>query len=461
MAAGGDGVGRIGELACFVPRTAPGDRVQVAYVQHARHARGRVLQVLEPSADRVAPLCGHYERDRCGGCQLQHLSEQAQQHARVDGVRETLRRIGGRTVETPSLVTGAQWGYRGRLTLTLHKHGRSWVGGLHPHDDPSRVFALEECPISHPALVAVWQVVRRVIVRSGDPAVGALPVAQSLRLSLRLDAGIAEGSDSPSVAVILHGGTTWDQAARWAATVLQEAPAVNAVWWQADAQAAVPLAIRRAVAGMNAGDASVAGDDAMAFDLTDGGDSAVPSAQEVLAFAQVNADVADALRRFVHEQVMHFAPTAVVDAYAGAGLLSAELARDGVQVVAIEADPAGAAAARRRFEALEGGSARRHRVICALVEDALPDALPASVVVLNPPRRGVDARVAATLERAVQSVGAAQGLRGLVYVSCDPATLARDLSRLPGWQITALQCFDMFPQTSHVETVCVLQPQGR
>ncbi|MFO0074075.1 MAG: hypothetical protein ACK55A_18590, partial [Gemmatimonas sp.] len=66
----------------FVPRTAPGDVVQVAYVTHARHGRGRVLQVLTPSPDRVAPECVHYERDRCGGCQLQHLSLEAQRTAR-------------------------------------------------------------------------------------------------------------------------------------------------------------------------------------------------------------------------------------------------------------------------------------------------------------------------------------------------------------------------------------------
>jgi 23S rRNA (uracil1939-C5)-methyltransferase len=154
VAAGGDGVGRIDGLACFVPRTAPGDLVQVAIKTHARHARGRVLQLLEASTLRVEATCRHYDADRCGGCQLQHVSEAAQRDARRTIVRDALRRIGKRDVELPELVSGASWAYRGRLTLTLRARSQGWVGGLHPFDDASRVFALEECAIAHPSLVA-------------------------------------------------------------------------------------------------------------------------------------------------------------------------------------------------------------------------------------------------------------------------------------------------------------------
>ena len=112
----------------------------------------------------------------------------------------------------------------------------------------------------------------------------------------------------------------------------------------------------------------------------------------------------------------------------------------------------GAAATRRRLE--EAGLGHRVQVITALVESALASALPADVVILNPPRMGVDVGVMRQLDHA-----ASQGVRGVVYVSCDPATLARDLARVPGWRIDAVRCFDMFPQTAHVETVCVLRPE--
>ena len=94
------------------------------------------------------------------------------------------------------------------------------------------------------------------------------------------------------------------------------------------------------------------------------------------------------------------------------------------------------------------------RAIHGRVEDELPGALPADLVILNPPRAGVDARVTETLEAE------APRLRGVIYISCNPATLARDLSRLPSFQIQSLHAFDMFPQTAHVETVCELRPTG-
>lgn len=91
--------------------------------------------------------------------------------------------------------------------------------------------------------------------------------------------------------------------------------------------------------------------------------------------------------------------------------------------------------------------------VCARVEDVLGAHLPADVVILNPPRAGVDARVCAVLE------GATPAPR-VVYVSCNPATLARDVARLPSYRVARIQSYDMFPQTAHVETVCLLVPEA-
>ena len=92
------------------------------------------------------------------------------------------------------------------------------------------------------------------------------------------------------------------------------------------------------------------------------------------------------------------------------------------------------------------------RAIQARVEDALPAVLPADLVLLNPPRAGLDGRVTETLEKEAGHVSS------VIYVSCNPATLARDLSRLPSYAIESVRAFDMFPQTAHVETVCELKP---
>jgi 23S rRNA (uracil1939-C5)-methyltransferase len=431
IAAGGDGVGRLDGLAVFVPRTAPGDVVQVAYVTHARHARGRVLQVLTPSADRVAPVCVHYTQDRCGGCQLQHLSADAQSEARRQIVQDTVARIGRRDIELPALVSDVAWGYRSRLTLTLMRRSAGWVGGLHPHDDPARVFALEECHIAHPTLVSVWQLLRPLI-RKGSPA---LPVGDTLRLGLRLDESpeATETAGALTVALVVEGGTHWPDQESWMQAARAADARISGVWY-------TPTAPTNAVRD--------AKNDAVPSEYA-------PQAREALAFSQVNPVVATALRDYVFGAVRGFAPALVVDAYAGTGALAARLAADGVPVLAIEADPAGAASAAEKLQAVGSGPSAASRVLCDLVERALPSLAPGErpdVVVLNPPRRGVHVDVTTWLESDAQ-----RALRGVVYVSCDPATLARDLSRLPSWRVAAVQCFDMFPQTAHVETVCVLE----
>ena len=444
IAKGGDGVGRANGLACFVPRTAPGDVAQVAYIPHARHGRGRVLQIVTPSVHRVDARCIHYERDRCGGCQLQHLDEDAQRNARRHIVQDTLSRIGKRTIELPELITGESWGYRGRLTLMLLPRGRGWTGGLHPHDDAARVFNLEQCPIANPVLVQCWLDMRERL--------HGMPSDRFLRVSFRL---MSADAGHETVAVVVQGGESWSGGADWAAALLRASVLVRAVWWLPRGGEPVGLAgdvqNEGAAIGLSLPLETAPGGEAALDEVAEAG-RYEPDAREALAFAQVNRAVATALRTFVHESVQSFAPERVVDAYAGSGELTERFARDGAQVVSIEADPSGSAATRRRVE--EAGLGDRVQVITALVETALASALPADVVVLNPPRAGVANGVAALLEQAAK-----RGVRGIVYVSCDPATLARDLARVPGWRIDAVRCFDMFPQTAHVETVCVLRPE--
>jgi 23S rRNA (uracil1939-C5)-methyltransferase len=163
------------------------------------------------------------------------------------------------------------------------------------------------------------------------------------------------------------------------------------------------------------------------------------------SFAQINPAVAHELCEHVTQRVLAHAPSTVVDAYAGAGELALTLAHQGVRVTAIELDAEAAAWSESHLP-------EHSRSIRARVEDVLSSSMPADVVVLNPPRAGVHESVPQTLEDAAPKP------RAVVYVSCDPATLARDVARLPSYRIASLVAFDMFPQTSHVETVCELVP---
>ncbi len=155
--------------------------------------------------------------------------------------------------------------------------------------------------------------------------------------------------------------------------------------------------------------------------------------------------MAEVLRGYVIERVLANEPASVIDAYAGAGHTAIALSGAGTTVTAIELDTDASTWSASRLR-------DPSRAIRARVEEALPGVLPADVVLLNPPRAGVDGRVTETLEKE------AGHLRSLIYVSCNPATLARDLSRLPSYGIESVRAFDMFPQTAHVETVCELKP---
>jgi len=400
IAAGGDGVARAGGLVIFTPRTAPGDVVEVRITPRGRFARGELRTVLEPSPVRVEPPCAHYVKDHCGGCQLQHVHYEAQLEAKGRIIRDTLRRIGRRDVPIPVVrPSPSTWRYRRKLTLAMRRRGDAWIAGLHPYDAPGRVFALRDCPITDERVLVVW----REIMEATDD----LPRAAELRGAVRLDD--ADGSAS----FVLEGGDRWPRSVEFFARVA----ALDTLWWVREGGERVLLHERGAVRAPGA------------------------------SFAQVNVGAASDLRAYVVGQALAYAPRTVVDAYAGLGDTAAALAAPERQVTAIELDDAAAAWCAQRLPA---GS----RAIAGRVEDALSTALPADVVILNPPRAGVDARVTNTLEQATPAP------RAVIYVSCDPATLARDLARMPRWRIASLLAFDMFPQTAHVETVCELVPEA-
>ena len=414
IAAGGDGVARLDGRVIFIPRTAPGDRANIlaTSVRGGRFARGVLLDLLRPSPERIDPACVHYVHDHCGGCQLQHLQYASQLAAKGAIVRDALVRIAHRPVDAVSVdPSPCQWRYRRKLTLALRRggaSGRAWIAGLRRIDAPDSVFPLADCQITEEGVIEVWRAIMR--------ASALLPDVSSLRGSVRVTAN--------GYAFHLEGGTRWDNSQELPPVV----PGLTELWW-------TPEHGTRRRLGLPDG-----GSEAGRTGARAGVRTGVASGA---SFTQVNARVGEALHAHVVERAMSYAPRTAIDAYAGTGGTAIALAERGVSVVAIEVDRAASAECAR---VLPRGS----RAVAGRAEDALPRALPADVVILNPPRTGASAPVIAAIRDATPAP------RALVYVSCDPATLARDVGRLPGWRIAGLRSFDMFPQTAHVETVCEL-----
>ncbi len=396
LAAGGDGVAKLEDgRTVFVPRAAPGDLIELAAIrEHKRFARARIGQLIEPGPNRTEPRCPHYSRDDCGGCQMQHLDLDAQRAARRGFVGDALRRLAHLDVADPELVPADQaYDYRAKLTLAVSEDRRRI--GLHRYERADQVFDLEWCHITAPELMGLWQTVRAL-----RPL---LPPGLS-RVVLRRDR-----SGGRHLLLRSSEAEIWSGAPRLHAELIRHHLRVT-IWWQPEGGAA------RAVAGS---------------------DEAYPAT----VFEQVHPEMGDRVRAYAVEQLGDVAAKRVWDLYAGVGETTVALAEAGAEVESVESDRRAVAEADRRGPAL-----RRH---LGRVEDVLHELHRPELVIANPPRTGMDGRVTTALERL--------GPTRLVYVSCDPATLARDLGRLPGFRLVTLRAFDLFPQTAHVETVAALE----
>lgn len=397
IAAGGDGVGRTGGMVVFIPRTAAGDLVDARITGKKSFGRGTITRIVEPSPDRVEPPCEHYVGDRCGGCQVQHLAYDAQLAAKGGIIRDGLTRIGKRKADIPAVMASpATWRYRAKLTLAIRNAPGGRQIGLHPYDDAEAVFQLRDCPITDERVVAVWRAI----------------FANASLLPEKADRGSVRIFEDGAATVVIEGDDRWTDSS----ALLEAVPAIRSLWWKPENQA------RRIVAerGATRGSAS---------------------------FVQVNPAMAAILRDHVLDRVRAHAPKTVVDGYAGSGATAIPLAKEGIRVTAIELDADAAAACAAALPPESKSLAGR-------VEDLLPRALPADVVILNPPRTGLADQVPGILESC------AQRPKSIIYVSCNPATLGRDLARMPSYRIASVRGFDMFPQTAHVETVCELIAEG-
>ena len=406
--AGGDGIARRGDgRVVFVSRAAPGERVEVTYVEtRAQWLRGRIVRVVEASPDRRDAPCPHYAR--CGGCQLQHLDYAKQRAIKGEIVAEAFRRLGGIEIEPPEVVASpAEFNYRNRVTFMLRTD--TVAAGFHALGEPGAVIDVDRCPLAEEAINEAWFGLRA----SWGALAERMPPGPELRLTFRANAdgevGLAiEGADDP-------GSLQW---------MPSEVSRLVAVWALG----------KRGEVTMRAGQGFL-------FERWHGLD--VPL--EGTAFVQVNRQVATVMESHVRDVCGDVDGRRVVDGYCGYGLRTIAMANAGADVVGIDLDR-GAIASAKQLAKQSGASAR---FLVAGVERAIGRELPADLVVLNPPRRGLDKRVCKALVKKPPG--------RIVYVSCDPPTLARDLKLLSStFDISSTRAFDLFPQTSHVETVVVL-----
>ncbi len=432
-ASGGEGVARIEGMAVFVKGALRGERVEV-FIEHIGHsaAWGRVEKLLEPSRARVEPDCPYY--GRCGGCQFRHMTYAEELEAKRQRVEDALRRIGGADLAVP-VIHGAEETrrYRNKVQFPVGKGGIGYYQGR-----THKVVDVEDC-LLQPGLDTVCRAaVKGWMGRFHIPAYDERAGKGLVRhLFLRTN------SAGEALCCLVANGKS----------LPHEDELVGAL------RAAVPT-VAGVVLSVNTGKTNVIlgkeyrtlwGRDWLEEELC--GHSFRLSAP---SFFQVNRAQTEVLYRRAAEFAALTGTETVVELYCGIGTISLTLAEQAKQVIGVEVAPQAVDDAKEN--AHRNGLADRTRFECGdaaeLAAKLEAEGIRPHVVAVDPPRKGLAPEVVDTIARMTPD--------RVVYVSCDPATLARDVKRFGerGYRPVRAEAVDLFPRTAHVETIVLLQREN-
>lgn len=441
----GEGVGRWKGLAVFVPLTVPGDRARAVITEVRKNfARGRLQEVMAPSQFRRETQCSYAVE--CGGCQLQQIDYQQQLELKAGLVKESMRRIGkldGVEVR-PVLGMDDPWHYRNKVVfqvrgteqavLGLYESGSNVLGAA-PFSSGDELATCSGCRLVNRELNLVAAQVQDLL-RLNRVAAWDGSSHQGLMQQVMLRRGLGTGQ---IMVALITGPGPWAGAGELAAAIKERCPDV----------VSVVRIIRSSRAGREKLENTVllAGRPHIIDRLAGLQYQISPT-----SFYQVNSVQTSVLYHRVLAYAALTGPEKVLDAYCGVGTIALYLSRRAGRVLALEVvtEAVRDAIINARLNGITNveftlGDAAK--VMPALAGNGFkPDC-----VVLDPPRRGCAPEV---LE-AVAGMSPAR----VVYVSCDPGTLARDLARLVplGYRVAEIQPVDMFPHTAHVESVCLLE----
>lgn len=399
MAHGGDALGRHEGKVIFVPYAIPGETARVEVTEdRGTYAFARLVEVLDSSPQRFDPPCPYFGQGKCGGCQWQHIDYQAQVRLKAEIVGDQLERIGD--IDAPpvhaALPDESGWAYRNHVQF--HPAPDGGLGFQRASGEG--VISIDHCMILHPLLSGLYDAV--------DLALEGL-------IQLVLRAGTATGD-------------------RLVGFEMEEdkPPALEA-----------DEAVSCVVLLSEGGYANLIGDNYIT-EVVAGHTYRISAS----SFFQVNTPQAAQLVRLVSSYLDLRGDETVLDAYCGVGLFTTHLAERAELVISVESE---ASAVDDLLENTEDQA--NVEIVEGAVEDVLPDVSTAiDAAVLDPPRSGVDR---AALDALVE-----HGADRIVYVSCDPATLARDAKRLTraDYELAEVQPVDLFPQTYHIESVSLFVP---
>ncbi|ART61777.1 rRNA adenine N-6-methyltransferase family protein [Kushneria marisflavi] len=403
----------------FIEQALPGEEIEVAiHTQHGRYDEGHVRRVLKASDERVTPGCAHF--GRCGGCDLQHLAIEGQRRYKQQVLGEHLARHDIALPEPLSLA-GQAWGYRrrSRLGVRVGNDGRIHMGYRVRGQD--RLFNIEQCPILEPRLEVLIEPLRALI--------------ETLEAPRRLGHIELVAGDDHVMITLRQLRRVPGDLARWQAFARTHEVLLSVLCGEGEAPVSERLDDHPDVWPHYR---ALPKDDAASIHVRSGD------------FLQANAEVNHQLVA----QVLAWAEVSeempVVDLFAGVGNFSLTLAAAGARVIAYEGRES--MVQRLRDNAERAGVSNHVEARCTDLAKAPAGLEDAALVVLDPPRAGA--------QGICQSL-AVKGPSRVLYVSCEPATLARDVHLLieGGYRLVKAAVADMFPQTAHLESLVLLERQ--
>ena len=417
----GRGIARIGGKTVFIEGALPGEMVRFRYLnRRASFDEGLAIEILEPAANRVTPRCPHFQT--CGGCNLQHLAQEEQLRLKEGMLIEQLRRVGGITPEKIlSPLLGPVWGYRRKARLGVkYLQGKDKVI-IGFREKQGRYLAdIDTCPVLHPTvgdrLTELRSLVSGLSVREHIPQIEVAVSETSAALVLRHLRPFSEADLNQLRSFQTHTGLVLCLQAKGPETVTALMP---------DQEYSLEYSLPR---------------------------HAVLFRFQPLDFTQVNFDINREMVDRVLELMQPQADEQVLDLFCGLGNFSLPLARYAGAVTGVEGDLS--LVQRAGENAVRNGITNARFQVGNLMSEDLPEVLLAQhwdKILLDPPRTGA--------QEILRQLDLKQ-IKRLIYISCNPATLARDAGILvneKGMRLTHTGVMDMFPHTAHVESIACFE----
>lgn len=429
-----EGIGKVDDFTVFIDKALPGDIIEARIIKVKKNfAFGKLISVIKPSPLRVEPKCP--VASQCGGCQLQHLTYQGQLDYKRKKVQDTLQRIGKieDVVVNPTIGMDNPYNYRNKAQFPVRKeNGKLKIGFFAPRSH--RIVDTDVCDIQHESNTQIIQLIRAFLI---DQEISIYDEKEHKGLVRHIVTKVGFHTHEIMVCIVINGKTL--PGSEELVKRLQTIKNVKSIVLNHNKEKGNVI-LGRAITTLygNSYIRDYIGD--VEFEISP------------LSFFQVNPVQTEVLYNKAVEYAQLTGEETVWDAYCGIGSISLFLAQKAKKVYGVEIVPEAIEDAKRNATL---NKIENVEFIVGQAEEVIPykfkeEGIQADVIVVDPPRKGCDESLLQTIVE--------MGPKRVVYVSCDPGTLARDLNYLTenGFKVVEVQPVDMFPQTNHVECVVLM-----